>query len=401
MKNVIALDVSMGKSYCALYEDGVFFSEFEIPHTQTGFDCLKTTICNYEKPPQIVFESTGVYSKVVETFCLQNNYEYFLLNPLETKKQLDGLRIHKTDRSDAHKLAQSHYQFSRKPKQTQLPIYDELRDLARFYHELEHNIKLSRMRMHNALQLTFPELETLFANRVSRLALNIISIFPHPEMIRPYSRTRIKNILLANTEKNISQKKALEKAELLLNLAQFSFPAVSIKSFQIEKVRYESKQLQGLILQKENLVKEMIEKSNFLPEFHILYSMPGIGKQTAVLLIGELGDIRRFSDSKKLNAFVGIDIRRYQSGKSQAQDHINKRGNKKARMILYFAIRNMVRQQHAASNHIVDYYYKLKKQPNPKREKVAIIACVNRLIKCIHYLVNTGTLYDYSLTSHG
>ncbi len=33
----------------------------------------------------------------------------------------------------------------------------------------------------------------------------------------------------------------------------------------------------------------------------------------------------------------------------------------------------MIRQQKAAPNHIVDYYYKLKKQPIPKKDKVATV----------------------------
>ena len=32
------------------------------------------------------------------------------------------------------------------------------------------------------------------------------------------------------------------------------------------------------------------------------------------MIIGEIGDIKRFKSNKQLNAFVGIDIKRYQSG---------------------------------------------------------------------------------------
>ena len=37
---------------------------------------------------------------------------------------------------------------------------------------------------------------------------------------------------------------------------------------------------------------------------------------TAVRLIAEIGDITRFNNNKQLNAFAGIDIRRFQSGKT-------------------------------------------------------------------------------------
>lgn len=69
---------------------------------------------------------------------------------------------------------------------------------------------------------------------------------------------------------------------------------------------------------------------------------------------------RRFENHKQVNAFAGIDIRRYQSGKFLAKDHINKRGNKHLRKLLYIVVMNMLKQQHVSQNHLVDYYQKLK-----------------------------------------
>ena len=136
-----------------------------------------------------------------------------------------------------------------------------------------------------------------------------------------------------------------------------------------------------------------------LPEHELYSSIPGIGELTSALLIGELGDVRRFETSNQLNAFVGIDIRRYQSGNYLGKDHINKRGNPKGRKILFFSVRNMIRQQKAAPNHIVDYYYKLKKQPIPKKDKVAVVAYMNKLLKCMHSMVRNHTKYDYAYTA--
>ncbi len=59
---------------------------------------------------------------------------------------------------------------------------------------------------------------------------------------------------------------------------------------------------------------------------------------------------------------------------------------------------NIIRGQHHYDNHVVDYYYKLRKQPNEKPHKTAIIACINRLLKTIHYLVMNHKLYDYQMS---
>jgi transposase len=399
MAYVLALDVSMGKSYKVLYLDDLCLSEGEILHTKSGFDTLLQEILALPETPSIVFESTGVYSKVIETFCQNNHFSYCLLNPLEAKKQLDnGLRVLKTDKYDAHRLAQTHYQYERKIKQPSSIVYEESHDFARFYQEIETEIKRLRMYLHTALQLSFPELELLFSSRVSKLSLNLIERFPHPDCLADLSQTQVKNILKKSTDKRLSEKKALEKAQLLLSLAANSYPATTKTSIQVQKVCYYAQQLKELIQTKERLAKQLIEQTKPLPEFDLYQSVPGIGEVSAALIISELGDIRRFENHKKVNAFVGIDTRRYQSGNYLAQDHINKRGNPKARKILYFTVKNRIRQQAAASNHIVDYYYKLKTQPIPKKDKVATVACINKLLKCLCSMVKNKTKYDYAYT---
>ena len=43
-------------------------------------------------------------------------------------------------------------------------------------------------------------------------------------------------------------------------------------------------------------------------------SISGITETTATSIIGELGDIRRFQSANQINAFIGIDLRHYESG---------------------------------------------------------------------------------------
>lgn len=45
---------------------------------------------------------------------------------------------------------------------------------------------------------------------------------------------------------------------------------------------------------KESLMAQMIQSAQALEEFEIYQSIPRIGAPTATLVIGELGDIRRF-----------------------------------------------------------------------------------------------------------
>lgn len=398
MPYILALDVSMGHSYSVLYKDDTCLFEDEIEHTQRGFHALLEEIQHLPERPLIVFEATGIYSRPVEKFFQDHHFSYCLLNPLEAKKQMEEstLRSWKTDKSDAHRLAQTHLKNQRQPKEVQSNFYLEMRDLARFYQEIEKKITRLRMDLHNCLQLTFPELEQFFSNRLTPYALTLIRLFPHPDFVLASIRTKIKNKLINETRKKISANRAEQKADQIIHYAQCAYPAVEKDSIHCQKTIYYAELLQDLLEQKKALATQMIKKAEGSPCFLLYQTFPGIGALTAALLLGELGDITRFKTHKQLNAFVGIDIRRYHSGKYTGQDRINKRGNPKARKIIFFTIRNMIRQQRAAPNHIVDYYYKLKKQPIPKKEKVATVACMNKLLKCMHAMVRAHTEYDYA-----
>lgn len=404
MKHVIAFDVSMGKSYMVVYNSLKKCElEKEIEHTRPEFTKLKLLIDDlidgYGEQPHIVFEATGVYSRVLERFMRDNGYRYCRLNPLEAKLQCDTLRIHKTDRSDAHQLALTHFTNNRRLETNLDDVYAQLKGLSRHYGELDDELSVVRNRMHKVIQVTFPELEKIFT-RKSELFLNVAQLFPHPDIVLTYSKTIIKNRILANTNKRMSAKKAEEKAIKLLEVAEKSYPAVSSTDVCCDQVIVYAKRYQELLGQKQQCIDKMATLAEGLEEYSLLLSIPGIATNTAVRLIAEIGDIRRFDNHKQLNAFAGIDIRRYQSGKFIAKDKINKRGNKHLRKLLYIIIQNMIRLRRFGQNHFVDYYDKLKKQPYNKCHKVASIACVNKLLKTIFFLVIHNMNYEYRLAAN-
>lgn len=106
MRTVFGIDVSKTSSEVVILVNGEKVHGYTMPSDAIGFarllDDLKTV-----HTPEIVFEATGVYSRRLQAFLEENGYAYTRLNPLEAKKQLDSLRVRKTDKIDAEKLAQS------------------------------------------------------------------------------------------------------------------------------------------------------------------------------------------------------------------------------------------------------------------------------------------------------
>ena len=100
-----------------------------------------------------------------------------------------------------------------------------------------------------------------------------------------------------------------------------------------------------------------------------------------------MGDIRCFQSANQINAFIGIDLRHYESGDFLAQEHITKRGNPYARKILYKCIHNIALASHTNPCHIADFYEKRKRQSQTTSTKPHTIASIHRLIRTIYYLI--------------
>ncbi len=349
----------------------------------------------------LIFESTGIYSRSMVRFCQTNKVNFVEINPLEAKFKTSSLRSWKTDKSDAHKLAMLDTNIeNHRSSNISADIYFELRERARFHLEMESEQTRLKVEIVEALHQTFPGLEKLFKNRYSIIALNIAAQFPHPEIVKKHCLEALIASIFNSTDKGLSVMKAENYAKKLIALANESYPIVEEHSFLIKKVKILIQQLKQSILQMKQLDEEMILLAKQLDCFESIYSIPGIGALTAAMIIGEIGDITQFKSNKQLNAYVGIDIKRYQSGHTQYRDTINKRGNKKARRLLFWVVMNIIRGQRHYDNHIIDYYYKLKKQPNEKSHKTALVACMNRLLKTIHYLVTNNKQYDYQMSPH-
>ncbi len=64
--------------------------------------------------------------------------------------------MRKIDKIGAEKLSMSQFILNRKPSYVQEALYQELRDLSRFYRNLTENIVCAKNRLHKVLQVTFP-----------------------------------------------------------------------------------------------------------------------------------------------------------------------------------------------------------------------------------------------------
>lgn len=399
MRAVFGIDVSKTSSEVAILVNGEKVHGYTILNAVIGFNRLLGDLKTVHNP-EIIFEATGVYSRRLQAFLEEYGYAYTRLNPLEAKKQLDSLRVRKTDKIDAEKLAKSQLVHNRKPTYVQEEVYQHLRDFSRFYQNMTEDLVRAKNRLHKVLQVTFPELENLLSTPTEEQYWNLVMAFPCKEFVLSLSQSDLYEIIRQSTSKRISEKRIAYLTDKLIELAKQSFCAIKKNSPMLEEVRYYAQELLRLSERRQVVLNDMVALAQPLPEYDILRSIPGIAETTATSIIGELGDIRRFQSTNQINAFIGIDLRHYESGNFLAKEHITKRGNPYARKILFKCIHNIASASHTNPCHIADFYEKRKRQSTIASTKPHTIASIHRLIRTMYYLITHNKLYDYSLTQN-
>ena len=245
-----------------------------------------------------------------------------------------------------------------KPTYVQEEVYQHLRDLSRFYQNMTEDLVQTKNCLHKVLQVTFPELENLLSTPTGEQYWNLVMAFPCKEFILSLSQSNLCEIIRQSTSKRISEKRIAYLTDKLIKLAKQSLCAVKKTSPMLEEVRYYAQELLRLSERRQVVLNDMVALAQPLPEYDILRSIPGIAEATATSIIGELEDIRRFQSTNQINAFIGIDLRHYESGNFLAKEHITKRGNPYVRKILFKCIHNIASASHTNPCHIPDFYEK-------------------------------------------
>ena len=310
------------------------------------------------------------------------------------------MRHNKTDKTDAYHLALIQRLHHHPVNQLQSPIYKQLNSLSRFYDQLTSDLVMAKNRLHQALQSTFPEIEALFCSAKGKNYWQIVFHYPHCDLVRKDGKKQIINWLMQL--KGIGFKHAQKTADKLIDLANKAYPVVSCDSVEVEQAQYYAQRLLSLSKQREQIIERMIKLAQSLPNHDLenLESIPGFAQITAVRVLAELGDLRRFSNSNKINAFIGIDPGRYQSGEIDSSLSITKHGNAVARKLLYRAIGQIDNASKTNPCHIADYYESKKLSSQTQGFKKIAIASIHKLIRTMYALISNDQLYDYNVAIH-
>ena len=131
------------------------------------------------------------------------------------------------------------------------------------------------------------------------------------------------------------------------------------------------------------LFETELEIANLVTCLHsVLITIPGIGTVMGGMILGEIGDIHRFSTPGKLLAFAGLDPTVYQSENFQAKrPRMSKRGSRVLRYTLKNATHNVVK-----NNATFKAYYAAKRAEG-RTHYNALGHCIGKFIQVIYKML--------------
>lgn len=408
MNPVVGLDISKGESQVQAFLDKgkPYRKSFKVDHTLEGLNDLFMFLGDVQKEagrkPTVILEATGHYGAPVVHYLEERGYLMIIINPLISyKARGSSLRKVKTDSIDAYLLCELFYKEELEPYKKRGVQLLNLRNLTRQHENITGVMIQTKLQFQAVLEQVFPEYKGVFGDLYSVVSLLTLSEFPSSEDILKASEELITDKIVELC-KSRSINWAREKAvQLKIAAARNPFEKTVYKSHILSLDMY----INILLQYKEHLSKlesEIDALAKEIEEYTIIQSIPGIGEKIAATIISEIGEIDRFNHPKKLVAFAGVDPSVFESGKfSATKNRITKRGSSRLRHALFMAVRCAIRDCRKAKTDdiVIPRNKKLREFYDKKREegkpyKVAMIACVNKLLHWIFALLKNKTTFQ-------
>ena len=383
----VGIDIAKLNHYAsAIDSDGVVLIEpFEFLNDNAGFYTLLSKLNSFELDDIIIgLESTAHYGNNLVSFLVTKGLHVCVINPIQTATlRKNNIRKTKTDKVDTLVIAKAvalmdHPRF--------VTLYDialmQLKNLGRF------RMKLVKQRSRTKIQLTayldqvFPELQYFFKSGIhQKTVYAILKEAPSATRIASMHLTHLKNLLVSNSHGHFKKETALELRVLAQKSVGTADRSLSIQITQsIAQIELLDSQLDAV----ESEMKDIVTSLD-----SVIMTIPGIGPINGGMIIGEIGDINRFSKPRKLLAFAGLDPSVYQSGNFIAKKtKMSKRGSSALRYALMNAAHNIVKY-----NQTFKKYYDSKRAEG-RGHYNALGHCAGKLVRIIYKMLKDDVEFN-------
>ncbi|HHU12038.1 MAG TPA: IS110 family transposase [Clostridiaceae bacterium] len=335
----------------------------------------------------IGMEATGHYWLALYSFLREKGFVLHVINPIQSDSLRNfHIRQQKTDSVDCFLVAD----VIRFGKFSETHLADEdilvLRNLARFRESLKDSCADYKRQVITVLDQVFPEYDTLFSSIFGESSKAFLKTYGTPDQVVEVNTKSLATLLRKASRGRHSTDKAREIKSLAANSVGLTLCADAF-AFQIriliEQIEFTEKQIDEI----DKKISKQLKKLN-----SVILTIPGVGPATGAIILGEIGDIGRFSNPKKLVAFAGIDPTSYQSGNFVGQhNRLSKKGSPYLRRAVWMSALIAARY-----DPVFKAFYE-KKRREGKAHGTALGAVARKLLYTIHAVLKANEPYEVRL----
>lgn len=331
----------------------------------------------------VAMEATGHYWQNLFAALAARGYPVALINPLRTARFAEEeLRRTKTDAIDALGIARFALEKRPAPATLREELLGELRELVTLRLRAVADLGDRVRALHRLVDLAFPELTRHIKRLDSELATAVLSRYPTAEAIAAAPARA-----LADLRYDGRHQVGPALAAQLQAAARTTVGAHQGLAYA-RGVRYACEdiiRLRPRIKELDEEIGRTLGGSDLAP---LLRSIQGLGETTTAHLLAVLGDPAGFASGKAIAAFVGTVPAVRESGKRRpGHAPLHPLGHAALRRALWMPTLTAIR----CNPWIRAFYQRLTAAGKPK--KVAIIACMRKLLDAVHYVARTRTAF--------
>lgn len=379
----IGIDISKFKHDCAVIDDvgDVITPSWSFTNDHEGFSQFKELLDSLGTETRIGLESTGHYGMNLKLFLESIGFSFMEFNPLLINRfvKSKSLRKTKSDSIDCMMIARYLMTVEYRPYPSLLYHTEKLKSLTRFRDSLIRQRSRQLVELTNILDKVFPEFKPFFSGRFSVTALHILSNYSSPEKIsnmnsksyealRKLSRGRFSTVDFAKL-KQLAKNTVGSTEDYLLQEMQIVLELYS--------------KLDSMIDETERSIKECISDMN--PP---MLTVPGIGIESAAVMLAEFGDFSKFDNASQMLSFAGIEPGYFQSGTSETTGKMVKHGSSYLRYTLMNCAQTVVNYEPTFA------MFYAKKRAEGKPHRVALSHVVKKLLRVVYTLQTKNIAYD-------
>ena len=387
----IGIDVSKDKhDICIKNNAGNVLKRFQIRNNKRDLNKLYTTVNEFKLDIGdnigVFFgmEATGIYSFPLYSALKRDGHLVKLYNPIQTNgyRKME-IRKTKTDSIDSAIIADM-LRYHEPPVVTaidNLELY-QLRELCRVRQRNVEKRTKCKIQLVRDIDTVWPGYQSVMRSVYGKTSIALLKEYSVPSNVAAKSFEEVYEIIKQFSRSQITR----ARAEEIYNHAEntLAVPEIdSIVTIEIKTLISEIELYNEQILTIVTMMKQTMKKINSK-----ITTIPGIATITGATILGEIGDIGKFSSAKKLVAFAGLDPITNQSGKFENKTgHISKRGSPQLRSALFMAA-NVTRQN---DENFMDYYN--DKIERGKHHYSAVNATAAKLLRVVYWVLKNDKEY--------